>query len=119
MLGRVCMLFSYCYFVYFSEVGEEMKRSRLGKVVELFKIVGIMCGAIWSVICIVKEIVSIPWAEWAETGVLEHLLGVLKGIMIFPVCLFLMWVVHVFAMFVIHKLWPDEYDEYGHRRKKV
>ena len=24
---------------------------------------------------------------------------------------------HAFAMFGIHKLWPDDYDEYGHRRK--
>ena len=88
-MGKVCMFLAYYYVVYFSEINEEMKRSRLGKVVEFFKVIGIIAGAIWSVISIVKELVLIPWAEWAHNGVLEHIFGVLKGIIIFPACLFL------------------------------
>lgn len=116
-MGKVCMFLAYYYVVYFSEINEEIKRSRLGKVVEFFKVIGIIAGAIWSVISIVKELVLIPWAEWAHNGILEHIFGVLKGIIIFPACFFLMYVFHAFAMFGIHKLWPDDYDEYGHRRK--
>lgn len=114
-MSNVCVWLAYCYFMFFADV--EMKNSKFEKILNAFKVVGIIAGAIWSMICIVKEVASIPWVEWAENGVLEHLKGVAEGIILFPCWLFVMWILHRLAMFGLHKLWPETFDEYGHMRK--
>jgi len=72
---------------------------------------------IHGVICIIKELALIPWAEWAANGVLEHLKNIGQSIILIPAWLFVLWILHSLAMFGIHRLWPNDYDEHGHRRK--
>lgn len=115
MFDNPGMLLAYCYFMFFADL--EVKGNIVKKILNVFKVVGIIASAIWSVICIVKEVASIPWAEWAENGVLEHIKGLAEGIILFPCCLFLMWILHRLVMFAFHKKWPEIFDEYGHMRK--
>ena len=123
MLYRIFTLFVCFYFLYFSKIEVEMKEDILGKViclvVETFRIAGIIASGIWFITSVVKELVSIPWSEWAENGVLEHIKGLAQAVILFPFCLFIMWILHASAMYMLHKLWPDTYDKYGHMKKQT
>ena len=118
MLGRTLMLLVCFYFLYFSKTEVEMSKNILGKVIyfvaETFRIAGIIASGIWCITSAVKELVSIPWGEWAENGVLEHIKEIGRVVILFPCCLFVIWILHSSAMFLLHKLWPDTYDEKGH-----
>ena len=95
----------------------DMNGSIIKKIVNVFRIIGTIAGAVWSVTCVVKELVSIPWGEWAENGVLEHMKELVRGIMLFPFCVLIIWLIHSISMLILHKLWPDTYDEHGHMKK--
>ncbi|MBR1437507.1 MAG: hypothetical protein IJ587_03120 [Synergistaceae bacterium] len=117
MLWKSSMLLASVYLLYFSDVEEEMSRGKAGKAVRIFRDVGIVFACIGSIIYVVKELASIPWGEWVSNGVVSHMLRLLGGIILFPLGLFLMSVFNAIAMYCLHKLWPDDYDEWGHHRK--
>ena len=102
MLYRIFTLFVCFYFLYFSKIEVEMKKDILGKViclvVETFRIAGIIAGGIWCITSAVKELASIPWGEWAENGVLEHIKGLAQAVILFPFCLFIMWILNASAI---------------------
>ena len=117
MQWKSSMLLAGMYLLYFSDVEEEMSRGKAGKAVRIFRDVGIVFACMGSIIYVVKELASIPWGEWAANGVLAHIMGVLKGILVLPLSILLMSVLNAIAMYSLHKLWPDDYDEWGHHRK--
>lgn len=98
-MSNVCAWLAYCYFMFFADV--EMKDEKFEKILNAFKVVGIIAGAIWSLICIVKEVVSIPWAELAVNGTLEHIMNVAREALLFLCWLFIIWILHRLAMFGI------------------
>ena len=116
MSERAMMLLVWFYFMFLSGSEYDMNGSILEKIANVFRIIGTIAGAIWSVTCVVKELVSIPWGEWAENGVLEHIRELARGIMLFPFCVLLIWILHSLSMFMLHKIWPDSYDERGHMK---
>ena len=71
-MSNLCVWLAYCYFMFFADIEVGMKRNKLEKILYVFKTVGIMAGAVLAVIHIVKELVSILWAEWADKGVFEY-----------------------------------------------
>ena len=116
-MGKICMLCAYVYFMSIDYRSVGMCQDLVEKLVKFFQVLGVVAGGLWAVVELLKELASIPWEEWAANGVIEHLEGILKGAVIFPASLFLMWIVHRLVMYGFHKLWPDDYDEWGHHRK--
>lgn len=108
-------LVMYCYCLYFCRVEVEMQSKTLEKIVNGFKTAGIIITPIYGLVYIAKEFSSISWADF--TSNLVHLMNLAEKIFIILACLFIIWILHKLAMFGIHKLWPDDYDENGHMRK--
>ena len=119
MLDRCGMLLVFYYFMYFCDYEVGMKRKGLYKIVNGFRVVGIVAGAIWAVINIIKELASIPWNEWAESGVWERMGKFVETIILLLCWLFILWILHRLLMFMFHKMWPETFDEYGHMRKFI
>ena len=117
MLDRCVMLLVYFYFMYFCDYEVGMKRKGLYKVVTGFKIVGIIAGAIWAVINVMKELASIHWGELAESGLGEYAIKFLQAAIVLPFWLFVFWTLHRLTNFMFHKMWPETFDEYGHMRR--
>lgn len=117
MLGRSAMLLAYCCFLYLIDCEVNMTKKGLENTVRGFRIAGIIVAPIWGIISIIKELSSINLVEWAENGVLEHIRELGRGIILILLGCFIVWILHVLSMFILHKLWPDTYDKYGHMRK--
>ena len=110
-------LLTYYYFFYLGRIEVKMQNRILDKIVNFFQVAGVIIIPVYWCVLLVKELASIPWAEWAANGTLEYIKNLAQTIILMPFCLFIMWILHAFTMFGFHKLWPDEYDERGHRRK--
>ena len=110
-------LLTYYYFSYFGRIKITMSNKILEKILYFFKVAGYIAASIYWIVLVVKELASIPWVEWAANGTLEYIKNLVKTIILLPFWLFILWILHIFTMFGFHKLWPDEYDERGHRRK--
>lgn len=117
MLDRFGMLLVFCYFMYFCDYEVGMKRNRLYKVVTGFKAVGIIAGAIWAVINVVKELVAIYWSELAESGVGEYIIKFFQAAILLPFWFFVFWILNRLTNLMFHKMWPETFDENGHMRK--
>lgn len=101
------------YFLLFSyEKGVNMDNKFLEKVVKFFNITGIAASSVWWVLKVLGLL-----AEWFENGTLLGVWEFIKATVLFATCLFIIWILHRVAMFGLHKLWPDVYDEYGHLKK--
>ena len=87
------------------------------KIVYFFKVAGYIAASLYWVVMLIEELASIPWGEWAANGTLEYIKNLIQTIILLPCWLFVLWILHAFIMFGFHKLWPEEYDERGHRRK--
>lgn len=117
MSGQVLMWLLYFYFIYFSRTEVEMCSHKANKILRIFRTLGIIVAPIWGIISILKELMLNPWVEWVKNGALDHIRGLAWGIFQIAVGLFIFWIFHALAMLLLHKLWPDTYDEHGHVKK--
>lgn len=59
------------------------------------------------------------WHALGEAGFFERIGQFLRDLIMLLMWSFIVWVLHSLLMLMIHKMWPDYYDEYGHRRKDL
>lgn len=101
-----------CFLFFFYNKGVTMKNKILEKIANFFTTAGIILSSIWWLMKVLGLL-----TEWFENGVLLRVWNFVSQTILFGVWLFLMWILHKLAMFALHKLWPDTYDEYGHMKK--
>ncbi|MBR1486918.1 MAG: hypothetical protein IJ597_06660, partial [Synergistaceae bacterium] len=104
------LLFYYLVFSYYK--GVTMSNKFLEKVVKFLNVMGIAASSIYGLL-IVLELLT----EWYENGTLLRVWNFVTKTILFAAWLFIIWILHRLAMFALHKLWPDTYDEYGHMKK--
>ena len=102
----------FYYLIFFYNKGVAMKNKILETIVKFFSITGIIASSTFGIMKVLGLL-----TEWYESGFLLHVWNFISQTILFGACLFLMWILHKLAMFMLHKLWPDTYDEYGHMKK--
>ena len=116
MFTRCGMLLLYCCVLGVFDCKVKMKDKRLGKIINGFRIAGIIVAPIYGIVGIIRELTAISWSFDAWKSIVGHAWSLFTSVVMFLACLFLMWVLHIYGMFFLHKMFPDTYDERGHRR---
>ena len=110
-------LLAYYWIFYFSKVEVSMTTKKSKQILKFFQIAGIILVPIYYGIEIVKYVALLPWSEWAANGAMYSVKDFVKFVIIAPLGCVLISTFHSLTMIWFHKMWPDEYDEWGHHRK--
>ncbi|MBR1439169.1 MAG: hypothetical protein IJ587_11610 [Synergistaceae bacterium] len=104
---------SFYYLLFFYKKGVAMGNKFLEKMVNFFCVTGVIANSVWLLMKLLELL-----TEWFENGTLLRVWEFIRATVLVVAWLFIFWILHKFAMFGLHKLWPDVYDEYGHLKKK-
>ena len=109
MSEKIIISLVYFWFLRTHRMRQKMKGNKFKKVITFFEGAGIIAAAVYWGMNILEKLV-----EWKESGTLLRVWNLIQETFLLLACFFLMWILHRLAMFMLHKIWPDTFDEYGH-----